>query len=1066
MSTLYAKPENALRKAKDLVRVGKPIDALAVLKQIFTSRRYRTWTATHEKIAIMYVNLAVDMKRNIKDALLQYRAICNQAKPPVNTCSASLEKVCTQYLTLCTSRTEKALAEAEKAKSDGGDKEGDKVDVRDLEDTPESIMMQFVNGENKQERADRQIVVPWVKYLWDCYRTILEVLRNNGKLIDLYHSTVRSGFKFCQKFSRHTEFRRLCETLRSHIVKIGQMQHQPNAVELSAPEVQALYLKTRFEQLDTASKMELWQEAYRTLEDIHDSMRLTAQTPSPSLMITYYRTLSDIFWASGNLLFHAYSLSKLFTLSIAHNKDFPTEERRQLADAVFLATLVIDPSVKDDNMASMYSTVDEGNMRLANLLGFKREIPTRARLLEGLLGSGLLNEVSADVKKAYTLLETDFGPLTMNAELTPALEQFKENEKFAIYVEPLKKVCVYRLLQQLQTVFKTMLIQKFCSLAPDLGFRQIERLIMYSSKNGQLRLTIDHRRQLLHFSDEPLNGRVMRKQLAVLASKLEVVHNEITPVDYSHKQTERKHVFKAVKDGVEEEHQQVFARQQVIESQKEEQEKQLNRERQEKEEAERKRAMKRAKEERDRLDEEAKAREEKRIKKEQDAKDLRAKKELADRLKKTYVDTAQTKNKAVRSLQKLTSKIEEVDKEELLAVQARVMEQEKSDKERHRKESSRLLNYMTRALRMEEAALIVKAHEQQLIEDKEKYETDFKKFRADHKKAFERALEERSRMMRMTEERDVFYEKLMTRRMETFEAAKGKQEEARRKLMEERRKEEMRRKREEDERQKEAEAKLALELAKKEEEERKLREKEEARRKKVEAEEERRRKLDEAAELRRKREEELEQRDQERRRGPPRREERPERSWGARSSAREEETEDSNPWRRGGSSGGSSYQPPSRRGGSGRGDDSGRRGDDSSERWGRRGGDDGDSRSFGRREASGGFGSRMSRRGDDDRPSREDRFARRGDDRDSGRSSRWGDRSERDAPPVRRETPRTNDDDGGDRWRRNKPVAREVPPAREPVREPVRRAPVKEESGGFDDGFTTVTSKKKGRRRN
>ena len=87
----------------------------------------------------------------------------------------------------------------------------DAGDDDEEEDTPESILRAAQSGEqsqvgcvcscayvlcgvlngpacdgNEQSRADRQILTPWLKYLWDTYRTILEVLRNNAKLELVY----------------------------------------------------------------------------------------------------------------------------------------------------------------------------------------------------------------------------------------------------------------------------------------------------------------------------------------------------------------------------------------------------------------------------------------------------------------------------------------------------------------------------------------------------------------------------------------------------------------------------------------------------------------------------------------------------------------------------------------------------------------------------------------------------------------------------------------------------------------------------------------------------------------
>ena len=150
-------------------------------------------------------------------------------------------------------------------------------DTEDL--APESITMRLVGGGAAAERETKSEVAPWLRYLWQSYRTVLDVLRNNAKLHELYQHTARNAFKFCLQYQRGSEFRRLCEILRQHLTFIQSVTRrnadkgddaQPNTVDLTLPETQKLYLTTRFAQLHAASELELWQEAYRTIEDIHE----------------------------------------------------------------------------------------------------------------------------------------------------------------------------------------------------------------------------------------------------------------------------------------------------------------------------------------------------------------------------------------------------------------------------------------------------------------------------------------------------------------------------------------------------------------------------------------------------------------------------------------------------------------------------------------------------------------------------------------------------------------------------------------------------------------------------
>ncbi|GKG21126.1 eukaryotic translation initiation factor 3 subunit A-like protein, partial [Tanacetum coccineum] len=76
------------------------------------------------------------------------------------------------------------------------------------------------------DNRPRELVTPWFKFLWQTYRTVLEILRNNSKLMALYADKAHRAFQFCKQCKRTTEFRRLCEIIRNHLANLNKYRDQ------------------------------------------------------------------------------------------------------------------------------------------------------------------------------------------------------------------------------------------------------------------------------------------------------------------------------------------------------------------------------------------------------------------------------------------------------------------------------------------------------------------------------------------------------------------------------------------------------------------------------------------------------------------------------------------------------------------------------------------------------------------------------------------------------------------------------------------------------------------------
>ncbi|TFJ82843.1 hypothetical protein NSK_005850 [Nannochloropsis salina CCMP1776] len=294
------KPEGALKRAQDLISVGNKTDALKLLHDVIGAKRYhRQWQQTYEGILLLYLELCVDLKehRAAKDGLHQYRNMSLQhvgreggreggrdrittltyvrtwsanrvrrgthppSLPPslhpfpVREGGDSLEKVIVFYVDLAERRAGEA-----RQKADAAAVVAASAQIADLENDlvsdPESIMLSTMTEDSSQERTERDVMVPWLRFLWETYRAVLEVLRTMQKLEKVYHSTCEKALAFCRSFDRTREFHSLCETLSNHlsnllksthpsaIVAPGAKEHRPKGWEQWTSESIELHLQT------------------------------------------------------------------------------------------------------------------------------------------------------------------------------------------------------------------------------------------------------------------------------------------------------------------------------------------------------------------------------------------------------------------------------------------------------------------------------------------------------------------------------------------------------------------------------------------------------------------------------------------------------------------------------------------------------------------------------------------------------------------------------------------------------------------------------------------------------
>ncbi|KAI0919910.1 hypothetical protein AcV5_001857 [Taiwanofungus camphoratus] len=769
----FSKPETVLKQAEGLVSVGQTHAALQSLTEMFSTKRFRsTPLSSLEPIMLRFIELCVDMRkgRTAKEGLMQYKNIAQ------NTSVASIEVVINRFIQLADAKVQEAQEKAEKAVA--------LTDVDDLEasETPESILLGAVSGDQSKDRTDRALVTPWLKFLWESYRTALETLKNNARLEVIYQQIAQQAFKFCLKHQRKVEFRRLCETLRLHLANVAKYAHQSHAINLSDADTLQHHLDTRFAQLNTSVELELWQEAFRSVEDVHNLLTMAKKSPRPAMMANYYEKLTRIFLMSGNALYHAAAWGRYYAVVTAMGGK-SDEELRRLAGQVLVSALAVPVGLQGEE-----SVAEEGkgkNARLTALLGLSK-MPTRTGLLKDALARNVLKLSPDTVKSLYNILEVTFDPLTLCESVAPLLRVLPTDTSYTSYIPLLQRAVLSRLLYQLSQVYSSIKISNLLELvAPirDIGTEgagayddeQVEAYVMGCARRGELHVRVDHANGSITFVDSPFasvedpssptmvsigavqasTSEFVRMRLSNLASCL---HNSLAtlyppaPLSEEEQQAKLDALVSAAKD----ERKALQLRRALVARRRE-----LLSElsvRKEKEEASRRAEISR----REKEEEGRRALEEVRRKEME-----RARKEIENIRNEEARKLAQSlKDKG--SLKVDINDMENLSTDNLMRLQVEQLEKEKKELNERMRVAAKRLDHVERAYRKEERPLLAKDYEFQQANDTAAFEA-FQKTRLEsHRLAHQHDLETKRRLSRMMDDYLARREAIMGKRGEEF----------------------------------------------------------------------------------------------------------------------------------------------------------------------------------------------------------------------------------------------------------------------------------------------------------
>lgn len=726
-----------------------------------------------------------------------------------------LQLVFKKFIELAEQKVTEAQAKADAVQSTLDQSSEDAAkNIEDLEasETPESILLSTVSGEQSKDRTDRAIVTPWLKFLWETYRTVLDIFKNNARLEVMYQSTAHQAFAFCSRYARKTEFRRLCELLRNHLQNAAKFSSQMHAINLSDPDTLQRHLDTRFQQLNVAVELELWQEAFRSVEDIHTLLSLSKRPAKNIMMANYFEKLTKIFLVSENYLFHAAAQSRYFNLmrqsaaavaaGISPKKDNPAVTEADMTKAasfVVLSALAI-PVISTSRSRGALVDVDEArkskNVRLTNLLGMS-QAPSRAILFKDALSKGLLKRCKPEIRELYNILEVEFHPLSICKRISPILSQIGSDPEMEKYVLPLQQVILTRLFQQLSQVYESVELSFVLNLAQfpepfQVNAAIIEKFIMNGCKKGDLAIRVDHASGVLTFDSDVFSSakalhpgsaagsaeaefgsvqrlqstpaEIVRSQLTRLAKSLFVTCQYVDPAFNQARNEAKAAAFQRAQAGAEQEHLEALARREIIEKKKQAASSALAQKEKDLATQKRIKAQEQQAQEAQRLAEEQKERDRRRL----DAEKARV---LAEEATKAKEELQRVKGIDLDDLD-----INSLDSQTIRLLKIRALEKETSEKNDKLRTTGRRNDHIERAMRLEEIKKLPADYEKQSQADRAAYEKAKALTLSEARQKHTDDVALKHRLSRLVTQYDQFKNRISTERKSDFERRRKKAE--------------------------------------------------------------------------------------------------------------------------------------------------------------------------------------------------------------------------------------------------------------------------------------------------
>lgn len=322
-------------------------------------------------------------------------------------------------------------------------------------------------------------------------------------------------------------------------------------MEISRPEVLKILIQIRINLLDTATGLELWQEAFKTAEDIiflmdkyekqtimedasalkkgassKEKVKKSTKIP-PMMKLEFYSNIMKLLWISDYPLYHAHAVILLKDIAIKVNKllqsavekgnqDKIKELRTKLErhdfynidDLIVLSALVTpfknaytNYVTKGDELFEYEKDIEAQTChRMMGILKLNA-VPSRNNLMNLIENNNILSNCNDNIKTLYDLLEKESNPLIIAKKSESILKVLKSDERYEKFANLISKNLIIRSVIQMSTLYDSVSFNRLQTIFKWENLETLEEVISEQTRIKVLSCTIDHSNYLIRFKN-------------------------------------------------------------------------------------------------------------------------------------------------------------------------------------------------------------------------------------------------------------------------------------------------------------------------------------------------------------------------------------------------------------------------------------------------------------------------------------------------------------------------------------------------------------------------------------